>query len=128
MSRQKQILAAFGERLKAERKKQGLTQQGLAEKAQSTQDYIAQIERGVRNPSLITLINLLVALDVSADYLVLGVDDKKMSEMENILAKFHDFIIRRNLKDALAYYDIINSLSKHIDSDYSHDNSRTPPN
>ena len=83
LNHQKDWLTNFGQRLKSERERQNMTQQTLAIKANTKQDYIAQIERGARNPSLRTLINILSALDISADYLIYGYDSNYDSNKNN---------------------------------------------
>lgn len=111
MEKQREIIAKFGERLKFERRKQKLTQQALAEKIGSKQDYIAQLEKGVRNPSLGTVINLLAALDVSADALIFGNADDE----NDIFKKFNEFLTRKTTEEATAYLDIVKFLSKYLD-------------
>ena len=108
-----QYLIEFGYRLKAERKKQKLTQHGLAVKAKTKQDYIAQIERGTRNPSLKTLINILRALDVSADHLIYGINEEKFDKIDGVMKEFNDFLARRSVEEISSYYEIIRFLSKH---------------
>ncbi|MCL2576169.1 MAG: helix-turn-helix domain-containing protein [Defluviitaleaceae bacterium] len=121
MTPQNQLLTDFGTRLKSERKKLGLTQQGLAELAHTKQDYIAQIERGIRNPSLNTLINLLTALNISADELIFGNIENKQNEAK-ILKKINDFLARKNAKDITAYYEIVKFMAKYIDSNKENNN------
>ena len=60
----------MGDRIKEIRKKQGLTQEQLAEKVDITLEYISQIERGLKIPSMQVFIKLVEVLDVSADYLL----------------------------------------------------------
>jgi len=115
MRKQEQWLKEFGQRLKAERESQLLTQQALAVKAITKQDYIAQIERGARNPSLRTLMNILSALDVSADYLIYGVGKEQEGEIAETLHDFTSFLLRRNVEDIAAYYDIVKFMSKYIE-------------
>ncbi len=56
----------FGTHLRKLRLKQGLTQEQLADKAGMHFTYIGQIERGVRNPSLVNLQKLAKALKVDS--------------------------------------------------------------
>lgn len=116
MNPQGNWLLEFGTRLKAEREKQGLTQQVLAGKAHTKQDYIAQIERGARNPSLRTLMNILSALDVSADYLIYGAGREHEGEIATVLNDFVSFVSRRNAEDITAYYEIIRFMSKYVEN------------
>lgn len=56
--------------LKAYRKKRGFTQEELAEIAGISSPYCAQIEAGVRIPTIFVLIKLADALDIPLDVLV----------------------------------------------------------
>ena len=47
------------------RRKKGLTQEQLAEVSGFSQQYISSLERGRRNPTIITLYELATALGVS---------------------------------------------------------------
>jgi len=121
MRKQQNQQKDFGKRLKHEREKQNLTQQALAAKAHTKQDYIAQLERGARNPTLNTLMNILSALDVSADRLLQGVDEEddfgsEKSEREVVLKDFVDFLSRRDTKDILVYYDIVRFVSRYLEA------------
>jgi transcriptional regulator with XRE-family HTH domain len=116
MKEHEQWLTSLGERLKSEREKQGLTQQALAVKANTKQDYIAQIERGSRNPSLRTFMNILFGLDISADYLIYG-NDTKAKDMEVLIRDIVSFLSRRSVESVIVYYDVMRFLSKYIDSD-----------
>ncbi len=54
----------FGKHLRKLRKEKGWTQEELADKADMHFTYVGQIERGVRNPSLVNLYKLSKALKV----------------------------------------------------------------
>lgn len=54
----------FGKRVKELRKKQGLTQEKLAERAKMDYSYLNLIESGKKNPSLKRIGNLARALSV----------------------------------------------------------------
>ena len=60
----------FGQRLQEQQQNQGLTMEQLAEKANLSSNFIGAIERGLKEPSLSTLISILNALDVPADVLL----------------------------------------------------------
>lgn len=60
----------FGQRLREQRQNQGLTMEQLAEKANLSTNFIGAIERGLKEPSLSTLISILNALDIPADVLL----------------------------------------------------------
>ena len=61
----------FGQRLREQRQNQGLTMEQLAEKANLSTNFIGAIERGLKEPSLSTLISIFLnALDIPADVLL----------------------------------------------------------
>ncbi len=47
------------------RQRQGMTQEALAEKSGFSQQYLSGLERGQRNPTVVTLYELAQALGVS---------------------------------------------------------------
>jgi transcriptional regulator with XRE-family HTH domain len=47
------------------RKEKGLTQEQLAERSGLSQQYLSGLERGQRNPTIVTVYELSVALGVS---------------------------------------------------------------
>lgn len=63
---------AIGTRLKEARLKKGLTQEALAELADTGPTYICDIERGTKFPSMALYIRLINALDVSSDFILQG--------------------------------------------------------
>jgi len=71
------ILELFAEALKTFRKKREISQEKLAELAKLDRSYIAGLESGVRNPTLITIIKIAKALNVCPSDLI--------SEMEKQL-------------------------------------------
>ena len=69
-----EILKIFGKNLRAERNRAGYSQDELAEKSDLSATafgakHIGTIERGETNPSLITIIAVMQALDISFDKL-----------------------------------------------------------
>jgi transcriptional regulator with XRE-family HTH domain len=54
-----------GRNVRRIREKKGLTQEQFAEISGFSQQYISSLERGHRNPTIITLYELAVALSVS---------------------------------------------------------------
>lgn len=65
-------MIAIGGRIKTERKRLGISQEKLAETVSVSPHYIYEIERGMKAMSLETLINIINALEISADYLLFG--------------------------------------------------------
>lgn len=58
------IKKRFGEAVRKRRLELGLSQEKLSEKAELHRTYIADIERGERNVSLINIVKLIAALDL----------------------------------------------------------------
>ncbi|MBA3723950.1 MAG: helix-turn-helix transcriptional regulator [Candidatus Levybacteria bacterium] len=64
------IKVKFGNHLRKLREDRRLTQEELADKAGMHFTYIGQIERGLRNPSLVNLHKIAKALRISAGQLL----------------------------------------------------------
>lgn len=65
MKKKKEILIKFGEKVREERKKKGLSQEQLAEKAGVHRTYVGMIERGEKNITLENIEKISNALRVS---------------------------------------------------------------
>ncbi len=66
---------AFGVNVRRVRKERGLTQEGLAHEAQIDVSYLAQIERGERNPTLSLVQRIADALGVGPLILLASGDE-----------------------------------------------------
>ena len=66
-------LASFGLNVRKRRESLELTQLEAAERADLDPTYISGIERGVRNPSLISIARVAKALDITVSELCAGV-------------------------------------------------------
>lgn len=62
--------AALGMRIREERLKKGYSQRALAKKADICEMYLSEIERGIKMPSLNSLIKIVEALEISTDYIL----------------------------------------------------------
>ena len=62
--------ALFGARLRELRQKRGMTQEQLAAAADTAGPYVSDMERGIKVPSLTTIIRLAIALDCKVTDLV----------------------------------------------------------
>lgn len=62
----------LGKRIRAERRKQDLTQEKLAEMANISDSFMGHIERGGRTLSIETLAKIANALNLSIEYIVCG--------------------------------------------------------
>ena len=76
--------AAIGQRIRELRRSKNWSQLELAHKADLSPSYLAELERGGRNPSLETILSLAAALDVSSGYLVDGLRYEVPDGMEDV--------------------------------------------
>lgn len=78
VERKRRLLSlAFGQAVRIVRSKLGVSQEGLAYKAEIQRSYMGEIERGEKNPSLAIILRIAMALDISTTVL--------LAEMEIIL-------------------------------------------
>lgn len=66
----KEILIAFGDKIRELRKEKGLSQEELADKADLHRTYIGMIERAEKNITLLNIKKIAVALDVEIKILM----------------------------------------------------------
>jgi transcriptional regulator with XRE-family HTH domain len=81
----------FGERVRANRQRLGISQETLAELSGVHWTFVGQVERGARNLSLHNIIKLAGGLDVDPAVLLSGIpasavphEDRPISEAERI--------------------------------------------
>jgi len=67
------IIKQLGMRIRYLRKEKGLSIEDLALEAGINKNYLSDLERGRRNPSLIILNRIAVALDISLSVLFKGI-------------------------------------------------------
>lgn len=67
---QRKELLTLGAKLKAVRESLGLSQEQFAHKCALTKNYIGMLERGERNPSYLTLLQVARGLDISINKLL----------------------------------------------------------
>ncbi len=68
---------SIGKRIRYVRHGKKLTQEQVAERAEISANYLSRIENGTARFSLDVLIQLINALDISADYLLIDVIKRK---------------------------------------------------
>jgi len=68
--RAEQISTVFGQVLREQRNTKGLSQEELALAADVDRTFVSQMERGIRQPTITTLMKLAEALGVQAAVLV----------------------------------------------------------
>ncbi len=75
------FLRALGRELRLQRKAMGLSQEGLAEGAGLHRNFVGLLERGERNPTILTLRSLTTVLQMSVSSLLLQVEMKQPRRM-----------------------------------------------
>ena len=70
MDKKIELLEKFGEKVREERLKRGLSQEELAARASVHRTYIGMIERGEKNITLLNIKKVAKALDLSIDKLL----------------------------------------------------------
>ena len=83
-------LKAIGSRIKAERKKLGLTQEGLAELVNVSTHYIYEIERGMKSPSMETMVVIADKMELSLDYIIYGNQRQNLGSLYRKLDELSD--------------------------------------
>jgi len=70
------LLTTFGRSIRSYRRLRGMSQEALAEASGLSRNYISDIERGVRNPSLLALVAIGRALRMPLRDLLADVEPK----------------------------------------------------
>ena len=90
-----EAMSLVAKRLKAERRKAGLTQLELSMRAGVSQNMIAYIERGDRNPALRTVMKICNALNIRLSDLLNDIESPKESKgREDIKEEIRDLLGR----------------------------------
>ena len=102
-----QIINTLSERIKALRTSLGLTQTQLAEKVGITQRQIAKYEADESSPREIVLNKLSIALGVSKDYLLHGINENQEKGQLPILSRAELLHYRQLYLSPSSYAEII---------------------
>lgn len=73
----KGLLRALGEELRARRLAKGFSQEGLADRAGLHRNFVGLLERGQRNPTLLTLEAIASALKTSISDLLVNTEGRQ---------------------------------------------------
>lgn len=77
---------AVGRRIRLARQSRGMTLEQLAEAAETSSQFLSQIEKGEQNMTTLKFGRLALALRVSSDYLLYGRDS--LGDFVGLAAKF----------------------------------------
>lgn len=103
-------LDTIGKNIRKFREIKKLRQEDLAEKTDLTTNYIGMIERGEKNPSLETFINILNSLGVSADMVLSDVLDNGYTVKDSLLNEKLEKLVP---EDRNRIYEVIDTMMKH---------------
>lgn len=102
----------LGKRIRAERRRQDLTQEKLAEMADISDSFLGHIERGGRTLSIETLAKLANALNLSIEYIVCG---EFNYQPDMLPTEIHDALNQMNSSQRRVFLNIMKTLSSHTD-------------
>ena len=103
----------LGERIRKERRRQGLTQSVLAEAADISDAFMGQIERGERCLSVDTLVRLINCLGVSADSLLAD----SVSESDGaVVNQFKQLICGQAPQNKRMAIDLLQTMFTHLNN------------
>lgn len=100
----------MGSRIRKYRMAKKLRQQDLAEMVDVSLNYIGMIERGEKQPSLETLIDIINALDVSADMILADMLNTGYQVKESLLADKLEGLPSRKRE---MIYDVVETLLRY---------------
>ena len=80
-------LKSVGAKIKYLREQRNLTQEQLAEAVNISTNHISVIERGLKTPKLDTFVDIVNALGVSADEVLVAVIDKSVVMTSSVLSQ-----------------------------------------
>ena len=105
-------LVSIGKNIRKFRLANKLRQEDLAEKTDLSVNYIGMLERGEKIPSLETFINIVNALGVSADMILLDVVNTGYMVKSSLLSEQLESLSQA---DRERVYDVIDTLIKHAE-------------
>ncbi len=100
---------AIGKRIQQYREAKGYTQESFAEMVRLTPNYLSAVERGVKTPSVDTLVSIINCLGVSADEIF--VDVIKVGYKVQA-SKFADDISGLSPEDRKRIFAVVDALIK----------------
>lgn len=78
--------AIFGMRIRSVREYQKLSREKLAELANISTQFLADIENGKKGMTVVTLRKICCALHISSDSIIFGNESENMPQIESMLA------------------------------------------
>lgn len=101
------IVQDIGRKLRAYRRKMGMTQEELAEKAELHYTYIGQVERGEKNLTLVSMEKILNALEVSFKELFEDIGEQTDQKEMDFASQCYALISDKDKEDQEKIYHIL---------------------
>lgn len=101
----------IGKNIRAKRKELGLTLEQFADKVDLTRNYLAEIERGIKLPSINSFIKIVNGLNISADEILKDEVQAAKPIVHNMLYDLTKDLSPKELKMVL---DVVSILVKNI--------------
>ena len=102
----------IGKRIRAERRRQDITQEKLAETAKISISFMGHIERGGRTLSIETLAKLADALNMSIEYIVCG---EYNYQPKMLPSEVHDALNQMSDSQRKVFLGMMKTLAAHPD-------------
>ena len=102
----------LGKRIRAERRKQDITQEKLAEMAEISISFMGHIERGGRTLSIETLAKLANALNMSIEYIICGEHNYRPGMLPE---EVYESLNRMSDSQRKVFLNIMKTLAAHPD-------------
>ena len=103
-------LDTIGKNIRKYRLEKKFRQEDLAEKTELSANYIGMVERGEKIPSLETFINILNALEISADMVLADVVSVGYTVKNSML---NEKLSKLSNEDRVKIYEVMETLIKH---------------
>jgi transcriptional regulator with XRE-family HTH domain len=85
----------FGERVRANRQRLGISQETLAQLSGVHWTFIGQVERGSRNLSLHNIVKIAGGLDVDPGVLIAGIEPSAVPHEEHAMSEAERILLQR---------------------------------
>ncbi|WP_270739834.1 helix-turn-helix domain-containing protein [Massilioclostridium coli] len=104
----------IGQRIRAYRNQQKLSQEKLAELAGLHPTYIGQVERGEKNATIESIVKISSALKVSLSQLfnLIGTDNEEQDK-NNYAVRCYELIVAKSIPEQETLYHILCDLEKY---------------
>lgn len=102
----------IGNRIRKLREELHMTRNTFSEQIDISETYLAQIERGEKNPTLRIISAVCYFTDCSADYLLFGKEDEDNNKKKRLIR-----LIDHSPESSIdLYYDVLHSIKAHFNN------------